>query len=61
MYEDQAVHGAIAMQLTYAIIHDKSVRESKEDPIVKDDSLLAAPHLLHPDIPSDSATIDFKS
>lgn len=35
------------------------MRESKEEPEVKDESLPSAPHLLYPDIPCDSATIDF--
>jgi len=33
--------------------------ESKEEPAMKDDSLLAVPHLLHPDMPYVSATANF--
>lgn len=40
-------------------IHDECVRESKEDPPVKDESLPANSHLIHPDIPCDSTTVDF--
>jgi len=57
--EDQAVGGVGVMHPTCGIIHDECVKESKEGPIVKDDSLPAAPHPLHPDIPCDSSTTDF--
>ena len=35
------------------------MRESKEKPTVKDEFLLAASHLLYPDIPCDSSTANF--
>lgn len=57
--EDQAIDGVGVMHPTYAIIHDECVWESKEKPAVKDDSLVAIPHLLHLDIPCDSSTTDF--
>ena len=57
--EDQVVDGVGVVQPTCTTIHDECVRESKEEPTVKDDSLPAAPHSLHPDIPCDSATVDF--
>lgn len=59
MNEDQVLDGVGVMQPTYTIIHDECVGESKEELAVKDDSLPAAPHLLHPDIPCDSAITDF--
>ena len=57
--EDQVVNGVSVVQPTYAIIHDEYVQESKEELTVKDDSLLATPHPLYPDIPCDSTTTDF--
>ena len=60
MNEDQVVDIFGVMQPTYAIIHDECVRESKEEPTVKDDSLLATPHPIHPNIPCDSTTADFR-
>jgi len=57
--EDQFVDGVGTMYPTYAIIHDECVWESKEEPMVKDDSLPVVPHPLYLDIPCDSATTDF--
>ena len=57
--EDQVVDGVGVMQPTCTIIHVTCVWESKEEPMVKDESLLAAPHPLYPDIPCDSATAYF--
>jgi len=57
--KDQALDEFGVMQPTCAIFHDECVRESKEELAVKDDSLPAMPHLLHPDIHCDSATADF--
>ena len=48
------------MQPIYDIIHDECVRESKEEPTVKDDSHLSVPHLLYPDISCDFATFYFQ-
>jgi len=57
--EDQVVNGVGVMQPTYGIVHDECVWESKEEPVVKDDSIPSAPHPLYPNIPCDYATIDF--
>lgn len=57
--EDQAVDRVGVVQPTCAIIHDECVQESKEEPTVNHDSLLAVPHPLYPDIPCDSVTVDF--
>ena len=57
--EDQVVDEVGVMQPTCTIIHDECVQESKEEPTVKDDSLLAVPHLIYPDIPCDSAFVNF--
>ena len=46
------------MQPTCTIIHEGCVWESREEPTEKDDSSLAAPHLLYLDIPCDFATIE---
>jgi len=54
--EDQIVEGVGVVWPTYAIIHDKCVQESKEEPMVNDDSLRVVPHPLHPDNPCDSTT-----
>lgn len=59
MNEDQVVERVGVMQPTCTIIHDECVWESKEEPTVKDDSLLAVPHPLYLDIPCDFATVDF--
>lgn len=59
MNEDQVVNGFFTMQPTCVIIHDECVWESKEELVVKDDSLPAVPHPLYPDIPCDSSTVDF--
>lgn len=59
MNKDQVVDRVGVIQPTCAIIHDECVWESKEELVVKDKSLLATPHPLHPDIPCDSSTIDF--
>jgi len=56
--KDQVVYGVSVTHPTCAIIHDEHVQEFKEL-AVKDDSFLAAPHPLHPDIPCDSPTTDF--
>lgn len=61
MNEDQYVDGVGVMQPTCTIIRDECVRESKEEPIVKDDSLLAMPPLVHLDIPCDSTIDGFPS
>lgn len=57
--EDQVVDGFGIVQPTYTIICDDYVWESKEEPIMKDDSLPSVPHLLYPNIPYDSSTVDF--
>jgi len=59
MNEDQVVDEVGVVQPTCAIIHDECMQESKEEPAVKDDSLLVAPHPLYPDIPCDSSIADF--
>lgn len=59
--EDQVVDGVGIMQPTCAIIHEECVWKSKEEPTVKDDSLPATPHPLHPEIPCDSTTTYFPS
>jgi len=57
--EDQVVDRFGVMQPTYTIIHDEYVRESKEEPMVKDDSLPAVPYPLYPDIPCGFSVADF--
>jgi len=57
--KDQVFDRVGVMQPTYAIIHDECVQESKEEPVVKDNSLPTAPHPLYIDIPYDSAIVDF--
>jgi len=59
MNKDQVVDGVGVVQPNYAIIHDECVCESKEEPAVKDDSLLATPHPLYRDIHCDFVTADF--
>jgi len=56
---DQVIKRVGVMQPTCAIIHDECVWKSKEEPVVKDDSLSVVPHLLHPNIPCDATTTDF--
>ena len=56
--EDQVVDEFGNVKPTCAIMHDECVQESKEEPVVKDDSLPSTPHPLYPDIPCDSATSD---
>jgi len=55
--EDQDVGEVGVMQPTCTIIHDECVWESKEGTMVKDDSFLAMPHPLYPNIPFDSVTV----
>lgn len=48
--EDQVVDGFGVEKLTYAVIYDEYVWESKEEPTVKDDLILYTPHPLYLDI-----------
>lgn len=57
--EDQVVDEVGVVQLTCTIIHDECVRESEEEPAVKDDSLPCVPHLLYPNNSCDFATFGF--
>lgn len=44
VHEDQVVDGVSVMQPTCIVIHDECVQGSKEEPLVKDDLPLFAPH-----------------
>lgn len=57
--EDQVIDGVDVVQPTYTIIHDGFVWESKEEPMVNDESLPSIPHQLYLNIPYDPTTIDF--
>ena len=59
MNEDQVFDAIGVMHPTCAIVHGECVQESKEELVVKDEFLPAAPYPLHPNIPCDSATADF--
>ena len=48
-HEDLVVNG-VGVEPTYTIIYDEYVWESEEEPAMKDDLLLSAPHLIFPNI-----------
>lgn len=57
--EDQVVDRVGFVKQIRTIINDECVWESKEEPMVKDDSLPSVPHPLYLDIYFDYATFDF--
>ena len=53
MNEDQAIDGVGVAKPTCVVIHDEYDLESKHEPTVNDNLLLAAPPPLFPDIVGD--------
>lgn len=59
VHEDQVVEKVGVKQPNYSIIIYEYAWEYEEEPVVKDDLLLSAPHFLFPDIFCDSAIYTF--